>query len=398
MKKNTLNNPRLLFINILLIACLASVATDIYAPSLTAIASLMHTSISLAQFSLIVFMFGLAFSQLMYGPISEGVGRRVPLMGGLIIFIMGSLISLFATSIEFLVLGRLVQGFGAGAGSSLWRSIFRDVYQGNELAKHSAWLSIIFAFFIPAAPILGGYFQDYISWRASFAFLFFYGLGTLLLIIYVFKETSKHHHPERLKFSFFLKSGKEVLGSPVFMGYTLSVFFSYGAFFSWVAIGPVLLIKHVGLSPVEFGWVSFVMGVCAMFLAGTINGKMVKRVGGQFLLYLGWITMFAAGCLLLVGQAFWGNNLYAIIGPVFLFIFGSFFIWPNAFAGAFTPFGHIAGYAGSLYSFIQLGGGAFLGSLTTLLPADSPLPLGIVFMLSPVLAWLCYSKLVKNHH
>lgn len=392
-----MNTPRLLFINVLLIACLTSVATDIYAPSLAAIASTMHVPVGWAQFSLTIFMLGLALSQLIYGPISEGVGRRIPLIVGLLIFIGGSLLSIFATRIEFLVLGRLVQGFGAGACSSLWRSIFRDVYQGDDLAKYGAWLSVIITFFVPAVPVLGGYFQHYIGWRASFGFLIFYSLMALLLIVYVFKETSQHHHPERLKSPFILQSFKELLGSSIFMGYTLSVFFCYGAFFSWFAVGPVLLIKHIGLSPVTFGWISFVIGACAMALAGAINGKVVKRLGGKFMLRFGWTTMFASGCLLLIGQAFFGVNLYAIIGPVFLFYFGVTFIWPNAFAAAFTPFGHIAGYAGSLYSFMQLGGGALIGSITTRLPANSPLPMAVIFMVSPILAWLSYERLVNRN-
>lgn len=392
-----MNTQRLLFINVLLIACLTSVATDIYAPSLTSIASVMQVPVGWAQFSLTVFMLGLALSQLIYGPISEGVGRRIPLIAGLLIFISGCLLSILATRIEFLVLGRLVQGFGAGACSSLWRSIFRDVYQGDDLAKYGAWLSVIITFFVPAVPVLGGYFQHYIGWQASFAFLIVYSVTTLLLIIYVFKETSQHHHPERLTSSFIKQSFKELLSSPIFMGYTLSVFFCYGAFFSWFAVGPVLLIKHIGLSPVEFGWISFITGACAMGLAGTVNGKIVKHLGGKFMLRFGWSTMITSGCLLLVGHAFFGVNLFAIIIPVFLFYFGVTFIWPNAFAGAFTPFGHIAGYAGSLYSFMQLGGGALIGSLTTWLPANSPLPMAIIFIVSPILAWISYEVLVIRY-
>lgn len=392
-----MNTPHLLFINVLLIACLTSVATDIYAPSLSAIASIMHVPVGWAQFSLTIFMLGLALSQLIYGPISEGVGRRIPLMVGLLIFMGGSLLCLFATNIEFLVLGRLIQGFGAGACSSLWRSIFRDVYHGDDLAKYGAWLSIIITFCVPAVPVLGGYFQNYIGWQASFGFLIFYSVLALFLIVCVFKETSKHHHPERLRSSFILQSFKELLSSTIFMGYTLSVFFCYGAFFSWFAVGPVLLIKHIGLSPVEFGWISFVIGACAMALAGAINGKVVKRFGGKFMLRFGWATMFASGFLLLIGHAFFGVNLYAIIGPVFLFYFGVAFIWPNAFAGAFTPFGHIAGFAGSLYSFMQLGGGALIGSITTWLPASSPLPMAVIFMVSPMMAWISYERLVNRY-
>jgi len=391
-----MNTPRLLFINVLLAACLTSIATDIYAPSLSAIASIMHAPIEQAQFSLTIFMLGLAISQLIYGPISEGIGRRLPLIAGLLIFILGSLFCLLASSIKFIIIGRLIQGLGAGACSSLWRSIFRDVYQGDDLAKYGAWLSVIITFFIPAVPVLGGYFQQYIGWQASFSFLIVYSVIALLFITYTFKETSQHHHPERLKSSFVLQAFKQLLSSHIFMGYTLSVFFCYGAFFSWFAVGPVLLIKTLGLNPVEFGWISFVIGSVAMALAGAVNGRVVKRYGGKKMLRFGWTIMLIAGCLLLAGYEIFGLNLYAIILPVFLFYFGVTFIWPNAFAGAFTPFGKIAGYAGSLYSFMQLGGGAIIGSMTSFLPSNSPLPLAMIFIASPILACLSYEILVNR--
>ncbi|MBA3535593.1 MAG: MFS transporter, partial [Tatlockia sp.] len=270
-----------LFFNILVIACLAAIATDIYAPSLSAISDVMHAPIEKAQLSLTIFMVGLAFSQLIYGPISEGTGRRGPLIAGILIFISGSLICFLSTGIEFLIAGRLIQGLGAGACSSLWRTIFRDVYQGDDLAKYGAWLSVIITFFIPAVPVLGGYFQHYIGWQASFFFLILYSLLALFLIMFVFKETSVHHHPERLKGTFILQAFKQLLTSRIFMGYTLSVFFCYGAFFSWYAVGPVLLIKHLGISPVVFGWISFLIGAGAMGSAGAINGKYVKRFGGK---------------------------------------------------------------------------------------------------------------------
>lgn len=391
-----MNTPKFLFVNVLLVACLTSVATDIYAPSLPIIASLLKAPIEQVQFSLTIFMASLAFSQLFYGPISEGIGRRIPLITGLFIFICGSIMCMLATRVEMLIIGRIIQGLGAGACSALWRSVFRDVYQGDELAKYGSWLSIAITFFIPAIPILGGYLQKYIGWQASFAFLILYCIVALLLIIYVFKETSLHHHKDRLNASFIIKAFKQLLTSRIFMGYTLTVFFCYGAFFSWFAVGPVLLIKHLGLSSVQFGWVSFIIGAGAMALAGTLNGRLVTRFGGRFMMRFGFATMFLAGLLLIAGLNLFGVNLIAILLPVFLFYFGVTFIWPNAFAGAFTPFGTIAGYAGALYSFMQLGGGALIGSLTSFLPASSPLPLAILFLLSPICAWLTYEILV-NH-
>lgn len=386
----------LFFINVVLIACLTSIATDIYAPSLPAIASIMETSIVKAQFSLTAFMFGLAISLLIYGPISEGVGRRGPLITGLILFICGSFICILSPSIEMLIFGRLIQGLGAGASSSLWRSIFRDVYQGDDLAKYGSWLSIIITFFIPAVPIFGGYLQHYIGWQASFGFIILYSIITLLAVIFSFTETSQYHLRKRLNIRFISQTYAQLLSSPIFMGYTLSVFFCYGAFFSWIAVGPALLMHTLKLNPVQFGWVSFIVSSGAMALAGAVNAKVVARFGGKCMLRLGWALMFISGCLLLLAREIFGINVYAVIVPVFLFYFGTTFIWPNAFAGAFTPFGKIAGYTGSLYSFLQVAGAAIIGTFAVYLPSNSPVPLGVIFILSSLCAWLVYELLVNR--
>src|SRR5690348_2866747 len=111
-----------LFGIILLVGCSAQIASDIYAPSLPAISLALNTSIMHVQFSMVIYMFGLAISQLFYGPLSEGFGRRLPLMLGLSLMVVGNIFSLMAPSIGLLILGRLIQGCGAGACSVLWRS------------------------------------------------------------------------------------------------------------------------------------------------------------------------------------------------------------------------------------------------------------------------------------
>src|SRR3989338_6223909 len=169
MKSNAL-----LFFVIVLAVCLTQLASDIYAPSLPGIASYFHTNVDLAQWSMAIYMLGVALSQLVYGPLSEGVGRKKPLLTGLIIMIVGTLICLFSPSIKVLILGRLIQGCGAGACAALWRSIFRDLFTGEELSKYGSYLVVFIMFIIPAAPLLGGYLEEFYSWRACFAFMTLY--------------------------------------------------------------------------------------------------------------------------------------------------------------------------------------------------------------------------------
>lgn len=385
----SVNSNKVLFFIIVFAACLTQFASDIYAPSLPAIAENLNTHINYVQWSMSIYMLGVAISQLIYGPISEATGRKPPMIVGLIIMCIGSLVCLWAQTIEMVIVGRLIQGCGAGACAALWRSVFRDVYSGAELAKYGSYLVIFIMFIIPAAPALGGYFQEYFGWRANFVFMSVYSILAIIAIIFWFKETSIHHHPERLKHSYIIRTFHSLLTSRIFMGVTFATFLSYGALFCWFTVGPILLIHEVGLTPVEFGWLSALGGGSAYALAGILNGKFVTRLGMPFMMRIGFSIMIFSGVLLVVFYYLFGMNAWTIAIPGILFYFGSTFIWPNAFATAFTPFGKIAGYAGALYGFMQISGGAVISWIVSLLPYN-PIVLGLTFMACSFFSWIVY--------
>ncbi|MBX3709432.1 MAG: multidrug effflux MFS transporter [Gammaproteobacteria bacterium] len=381
---------------LLTVACSAQLASDIYSPSLPAISVDLHTSIAHVQFSMAIYMFGLAISQLFYGPLSEGLGRRIPLIAGLLILLLGNLVSLFAPTIIMLIVGSLIQGCDAGACSTLWRSIFRDTFEGAELAKYGAYFSIFITFIIPAAPALGGYLQEYFNWRANFVFLSLYSCGTPLMVWIGLKETSLHHHLERLKAKFIAESFLHVLSSPIFMGYTLCTFLCYGAFFSWFTTGPVLLIHNIGISPIEFGWITLFGGGFATASGGWVNGRLVTKLGAHTMLRIGFLIMFIAGVMMLIGKFLFVMNTFIIVAPMILFYFGVTFIWPSAFAGAFGTFGKMAGYAGILYGFMQISGAAAIGTIAAYLPHQSQISLALVFISTSILAWLIFEIIVRK--
>lgn len=385
---------KLLFLVIVLAACLTQFASDIYAPSLPAIATSLHTKIDLAQWSMAIYLFGVSLSLLIYGPVSDGVGRKTPMIVGLCIMVIGSFICMFAPNINTLIIGRLIQGCGAGACAGLWRSIFRDIFTGAELAKYGSYFAIFVMFIVPAAPALGGYLQQYFGWRASFVFMSAYTILSLFTIIFWYKETSLHHHSEKLRWPYITATFRKLLTSRVFMGTTLCTFLSYGALFAWLTAGPVLLIHVVGISPLAFGLITFFGGGIAYALAGWLNGKYVARVGMPNMMRIGWAIMIFSGILLLAGKLFFGINVWDIVIPIILFYFGSTFIWPNAFATAFTPFGDIAGYAGALYGFMQLSGGAVMGGVVSYLPTTNQIPLALIILIGSFSAWLIYEKVV----
>lgn len=223
---------RLLFFGVLVLAtCLTQLATDIYSPSLPAIAEDLNTSINYVQGSMSIYMLSVSLSLLIYGPLSEGIGRKIPLIIGLVFMVIGSIMCSISADIDLLIIGRFIQGFGAGACSGLWRTIFRDAFSGDDLAKYTSYLVIFIMFIVAAGPIAGGYLQEFFGWQASFIFMTIYSLVALIGIILWLEETNKDYHISKLKLGYIIKHYLVLLRSPIFMGVTCSTFLSYGAFF-----------------------------------------------------------------------------------------------------------------------------------------------------------------------
>lgn len=378
----------------ILVACLTGFTSDIYTPSFSKMAEELSVSIDQIQITMTIFMLGVSISQLIYGPWSEIVGRRIPLLTGLIIMLIGSITCLYAPNINILLIGRFVQGTGAGACSSLWRSIFRDTFDSTQIAKYGGYLGIVMVFIVAGAPALGGYLEEYFRWQASFLAITIYSFITLLLTGFLFKETSVHHHKNRFSISFFKDAFKQLLTSPIFMGYGFCVFLTYGAFFSWFVMGSILLINNLSVAPTTFGLINLFLGGLAMAIGGFLNGKMVGRFGHHSMLRLGWGIIFSAGFLMMIWCFLYGQTLFSILFCIFIFLFGTTLIWPNSFAGAFAPFGTIAGCAGTLYSFMQLGGGVIISWVSSLLPTDNPYSLPLIFMVTSITAWVIFERVV----
>jgi Bcr/CflA subfamily drug resistance transporter len=381
-----------IFIIVLMVACLFQVSTDIYTPALPAISHLFGVHINWVQLSLSIYLFGVAASLLIYGILSEGLGRKQPLLIGLLVMLVGTVICIVSRNVAWLIAGRFLQGLGAGAPAGLWRAIFRDCFVGDEMSQYSSYLTIGIIFIVPAAPVVGASILTLLGWREIFVFILLYGVATLLTVKFWLAETSAHHDESRLSMSFIIDNHKRLLSHPKFMTITVCNFLNYGAFFSWFVVSPVLLIQHLGLSPFAYGVIGFVIPAIAFSLGGWLNSRIVKRVGKERMLMFAWVVIALSGILMLMGYAILGVELWVILLPLALFFFGGTLLWPNAFAISMEPFGDIAGYAGSLYSFMQLSGGAVIGSLMAHLPDSNQLALGVSFVLAPTISYILYQR------
>ena len=376
-----------------LICCLGQFGIDIVSPSLPAISAFYHISINTAQWSMVIYLLSFSLSPAFYGPLADKLGRKKPLLCGLLLMLMGSIICTVASTIIILIVGRLLQGLGAGA-CVLWRTIFRDCFSGDELAKMGSYLGSLIMFIVPAAPLLGGVFQTHWGWHASFAFMAIYGMASLIITFFILDETQDKTKNSALPvINTYLEIGKH----PTFLFYVFTVCMTFGAFYAWFVVGPILWINQLHHSSLSFGQITFITSASMMFAASIVNGRLVTRWGQACMLRIGWTVMIMSGVALMISPILFGFNAYTLFIPIAILYFGSTLIYPNINASAFTPFGHIAGYATAVYALGQSFGGFMLGAIMAHTPDNTVLPLGCTIIVAATLAWIVYEWRCKNY-
>jgi Bcr/CflA subfamily drug resistance transporter len=378
--------PYIIFISVLFTS-IGQVASDLYLPSLPAITVSLQTTVHMAQATVFIFMVGFSVSRLIYGPISDGFGRRIPLITGIILCLCGTTICACATSINILLFGRLLQGIGSGAGLVVSRAIIRDLLHGYDLAKAYSYVSIANIAMIASAPLLGGFIQVLFGWRANFIVILLFALTALLVSTFFLKETNKHKTIENLKPRKIKINLIALFSNRPYVIYGLSVFMVYGAILAWLTLGPVLLQNTLGLSPTDFGWVSLIGGI---FYAGGsfINGRLVNKYGINNMSLTGACFILGSGMLILFFWLLNAINIWTLVTTLAFFFFGDSLIFPNAVAGALIPFAKIAGIAGAVLGFLSILGGAVASGIVTLLPDNTPLPMAIAFIVCGLGVWL----------
>ncbi len=379
------------FIIILLLSCFSSVAIDIYLPSLPYMARDLVANDRSIQWSISLFVCGLCLSPFVYGPLSDAIGRRKPLLMGLSLCLIGGFICMRSTTVNLLLAGRLLQGLGAGACAVLARSMMRDIFNNEELTRYASYLGMYVVIFLIGTPLIGGYIQHYFNWRVNFLLLFLYTAGLWFVIAFIMPESNVNRDHQYLRFAHIKRHVMQCLCHRVFMGYTCASIAIYAALITWITVSPLLLERNIGLTPTQYGWICAGCGVC-FALGSLINGRYAQRVGVVGLLRYGIYGLWLSGLLFVCGAYLHWLNLYSVVLPATLLFFAGAFIFPNAFAGAFKPFPHIAGIAAALFETLRMLGGTALSAFIACLPNTDQKPLGIALIVCGVFAW-CMCRL-----
>lgn len=347
-----------------------AISTDLYLPSLPAIAAQFEVGAGAVQLTLSVFLAGFAVSQLVYGPLSDRFGRRPVLLGGLTLYVLASLACAVADSLALLILARFCQAVGACAGVVLGRAIVRDLHEPAQAAKVLSHVAAAMALAPALGPIVGGYVEAWFGWRANFLLLVGFGGLTWLACIALLPETNNRKNPEATRIGRSWAIYRELAGHPLYRGYVLVCAFAYSGIFAFISGSAFVLIEVLGLPPERYG-LCFAAVVAGYMIGAFASGRLTLRLGLERLVAAGALVallggLLAAGLTLVAAPSVWG-----LIGPVFLYLIGAGLMLPNAMAGAMGPFPERAGAASALLGFVQMLFAAGLGILVGQLHDDS---------------------------
>ena len=375
---------------------LQPLATDMYLPTLPSIAAAFDASVATVQWTLSIFMAAFAVVQLIAGPLSDRFGRFPVIVGGVLIYLTGSVVCALAPTIAVLVLGRLLQAVGACAGIVSVRAVVRDLHEPAEGARLLAAAGTIMGLAPLIGPVLGSQLLVAFGWRAPFAALSIFALALAALLALRLKETNRYRNRDALAPRVLAAAWREVLRTPSFYAYTLANTTSYAGLFAFLAGSSFVLIRVLGMSPTAYA-LGFAAAVSGYIVGTLICRRAMPRLGLARSLEVG-ATIQATAGVVVVALALAGvAHPAAILVPQFFFVVAHGIVQPVAQAGAVALFPRIAGTAAALMGFIVQTCAAAVGLIIGATWNGTVVPMALMICAGGIGSLVVALALVRRH-
>ncbi len=337
---------------------------DLYLPALPSLARGLHTSATLGQWTMSACMIGLATGQLFAGPISDRIGRRRPLLIGVALYAVLSVLCAVAPNIGLLILFRLLQGMGGAAGLAISRAMVRDLYENADIARIFSLLMLVSGTAPVLAPLLGGQLIRVMNWRGLFLTLAVIGIVLAVAAALVLPETlpveQRHGGGLRTVRSAFVEVSRDRLFAAA------ATVLAVGAvgLFTYISVSSFVLERGFGLSAQTFS-VIFGVNSAGIVLAGLVNSRLVRRHPPQRVLIAGLTSALLAGGLALCVGVF-DLPLGVLLAALFVLVAATGFLLPNASALALARHRRNAGTASAIMGAGQFLVGALIAPLASI--------------------------------
>ncbi|AGP45224.1 Bicyclomycin resistance protein [Serratia plymuthica] len=347
------------------LSAISILSTNIILPAFPDIGEQLGVSARELGLTLSSFFITFALAQLVVGPLADRYGRKKLVLGGLSIFIVGTVVGGLAGSLETLIVGRIIQALGVCAAAVLARAIARDLFEGETLARALS-LTMIAAAAAPGfSPLVGSLLTTALGWRAIFILV---GIAAFVVAVFYVNVLGETHPAERraphsmpsviFAYGRLLMEGKFILPALSMSLLMSGLFASFGA-------APAILMNGIGLSSLQAG-LYFAATVFVVFAAGMAAPRLAHRYGAQIITSGGILTALLGGSLLLIGPETPGLAWYTL--SMSLYLWGMGLANPLGTAITMGPFGKQAGLASALLGFLTMGAAAittWLGSVLT---------------------------------
>jgi len=363
---------------------LGPLTIDTYLPALPTLTRELETTSAAVQLTLTGTLIGLALGQLVLGPLSDALGRRRPLLAGTALHVLASLLVLVAPSLAVLGALRVLQGVGTAAGAVIAIAIVRDLYDGRAAATMLSRLFLVLGVAPVLAPTIGGELLRITSWRGIFALLALYGVLMIVVGARMLPETLPPERRQNSGVRGTLAGYRGLFGDRAYVGLVLVAGLTMAGLFSYVSGSSFVYQGEFGLDEQQFGLL-FGAGAFWLIAATQLNPVLLRRWSPQQLLVAGTVTGAAAGAALVTLAGTGTGGLPAVVGALWVMLFGCGLALPNAPALALSRHGDAAGTAAALLGAIQFGVGALVSPVVGLLGNDA-VAMGSVVVTALVLA------------
>ena len=369
---------------------------DMYLPSFPGIASDLDTTATLVQTSLTACLLGLAIGQLIFGPLSDSLGRKRPLLVALPLFAGASLLCALAPNITVLIGARFLQGFTASAGVVISRAVVRDVFSGRALTKFYALLMVINAVAPMVAPMAGGAILSFegTSWKSIFIFLSLIGLIIFAIIAWKLQETllSEHRIPSSIGVT--IKTMGSLLKDRSFIGYALVVGFVHGGSFAYVSGTPFIYQDIYGVSPQVFSILFGINGL-AIITGSFLIGRLGDLIHEKSLLQIAVTINLIATFLLLIMTVIQGP-LASLVILIFIYMITIGMTITSTITLGMEKQGHRAWSASAVLGMLPLLMGSIFSPLAGI-NGVSTIPMGAILFTTSLIGFTAYFTLVKKN-
>ncbi|WP_455912248.1 multidrug effflux MFS transporter [Pseudomonas putida] len=380
----------LLFLLVALTA-LGEVSTQLIIPGLGAIEQALAAPAGSALMALSAFVAAFGLGQLLFGPLSDRIGRRPVLIGGLALYVLATLAMLLVNDIGQFIAARVLQGLGACAALVLARTVVRDVWQA-EAGPALALTMIGMLYAIVVAPMIGGLLIKLLGWHAPIVLALIIGSVVLVLAVLFFRESNHCLDPTAGHWRTLGGQYLDLLKGRQYRAYAVALACTYGAMFSVIAGSSAVFINLLGFSSLEYG-INFGVIVSMLIVGSTYTRRNIMRLGPQRIVAMG-VTLVAIGGLsaVLIYELF-GLSVLGLDIPVALVTLGGGLVLPGSVTGAVMPNAHRAGLAAGLMGFSQMFGATCSGLLLSHLRDGSATPMIVIEASFAVLAFVAFHLL-----